>query len=116
MREFIEETETWFMQDETCYVHYKEMQRSDNQKTIKREDKKFFNYQLNVQSKEAGLFQKLVPTWASDYGNLAKVSKLQATILDKLGAKTTSWILPQELTHNSMGSPRATAQMTTAVS
>jgi hypothetical protein len=30
MREFIEETETWFMQDETCYVHYKEMQRTDN--------------------------------------------------------------------------------------
>lgn len=30
MREFIEETETLFMQDETCYVHYKEMQRTDN--------------------------------------------------------------------------------------
>jgi len=56
----------------------------------------------------------MVPTWASDYTNLAKVSKLQARILEKLGAKTTTWILPQELT--SMHSPRATTQMTTAVS
>jgi hypothetical protein len=30
MREFNEETETMFKQDESCYIHYKEMQRSDN--------------------------------------------------------------------------------------
>lgn len=76
MHEFEEETETIFKQSETCYTHYKAMLRAENWKEVKREDKKFFNKQVVVA--QDNLYNKTIPTWASNFALLTRVVKLQA--------------------------------------
>lgn len=75
MNEFGEDTETIFKQSETCYIHYKEILRDVNAYKIHRPEKKFFKEQVIM--KKDGLFDKKVPTWASSWELLARVTKLQ---------------------------------------
>jgi len=76
MLEFEENTETVFKQSETCYTHYKAMLRQENWQEVKREDKKFFI--KNVIVSQENLYHKRIPTWASDFGLLTRVVRLQA--------------------------------------
>ena len=75
LEEFNQESETVFSTDDSCYEHYKEMQREGNTTFILRSDKQFFQKQA-VLAKE-GVFEKQVPTWASDLNLLARVVWLQ---------------------------------------
>ena len=52
------------------------MLRPENQKEVEREDKKFFCKQVIVA--QENLYNKTIPTWASDFNLLTRVVKFQA--------------------------------------
>jgi len=76
LNEFNEHTETFFLQDQVCYSHYKEMQSAKNNSYMERPEKKHFKRNLIIHDSATQVFAKKAPSWASDFVPLAKVVKL----------------------------------------